>query len=189
MLETNYPPTVNELIDDSRLNVLGPGTPNPSIHTRLTQLTPQTLLEPHTVADTDMARACLSALWLHHDYLDESHTISQDIPTSTGSYWHAIMHRREGDFGNSAYWFRRVGNHPVFAQLGEEAQTWQQSEGNLLPKLPLSTNGDWDPFTFGELCEGAVRKRNAFEDQCRQLQQLEWRLLFDFCYQAAVSVS
>ncbi|SVE48716.1 uncharacterized protein METZ01_LOCUS501570, partial [marine metagenome] len=56
-----------------------------------------------------------SALWLYVDDLDRSHTCSQSIDDTTGSYWHGIMHRREGDFSNSHYWFRKVGNHPAMA--------------------------------------------------------------------------
>jgi hypothetical protein len=41
--------------------------------------------------------ACRAGLLLWNDDLDASHTIAQDIEDVTGSYWHAIMHRREGD--------------------------------------------------------------------------------------------
>jgi hypothetical protein len=41
------------------------------------------------VADRDMAACCRSGLWLAFNFLDESHRISQDIDTPTGSYWHA----------------------------------------------------------------------------------------------------
>ena len=44
---------------------------------------------------------CMSGLWLLAGDLDRSHTISQSIGSAEGSFWHAIMHRREGDFGNS----------------------------------------------------------------------------------------
>ena len=66
------------------------------------------------IADREMASCCLAGVWLLHDYLDESHNISQRIDTPEGSYWHAIMHRREGDFSNAKYWYRHVGEHPVF---------------------------------------------------------------------------
>jgi hypothetical protein len=59
--------------------------------------------------------ALQSALWLYVDELDRSHTISQGIDDATGSFWHGIMHRREGDFSNSHYWFRKVGEHPAMA--------------------------------------------------------------------------
>jgi len=58
-----------------------------------------------------------SALWLYVDELDLSHNISQTMKDATGSYWHGIMHRREGDFSNSHYWFDRTGAHPAMAGL------------------------------------------------------------------------
>lgn len=54
-----------------------------------------------------------AGLWLFADELDRSHTISQGISDATGSFWHGIMHRREGDFSNSHYWFNRTGHHPA----------------------------------------------------------------------------
>lgn len=61
--------------------------------------------------------ALQSALWLYVDELDRSHTLSQSIHSATGSYLHGIMHRREGDFSNSHYWFYQVDSHPVFEQI------------------------------------------------------------------------
>ena len=60
-----------------------------------------------------------SALWLYVDALERSHKISQGIDDATGSYWHGIMHRREGDFANSHHWFRKVGAHPAIALVAE----------------------------------------------------------------------
>lgn len=53
-----------------------------------------------------------AALWLYVDDLDRSHALSQSIETEAGAFWHGIMHRREGDFWNSKYWFRRAGTLP-----------------------------------------------------------------------------
>ena len=64
-----------------------------------------------------MAEGCLAGLWLLYDFLDESHTISQSLDTLEGSYWHGIMHRREPDYENAKYWFRRVPVHPIHAEL------------------------------------------------------------------------
>src|SRR4029079_11488334 len=69
----------------------------------------------------ELPAACRAGLWLAFDFLDESHAISQDLETAGGSFWHAIMHRREPDASNSKYWWRRVGEHPVFASLTEAA--------------------------------------------------------------------
>ncbi len=59
----------------------------------------------------------VAALWLYVDDLERSHRVSQTIDTVTGAFWHGIMHRREGDFSNSHYWFRRVGHHPAFTLI------------------------------------------------------------------------
>lgn len=52
----------------------------------------------------------LKALWYDGkgDW-DQAHRIAQDIPDANGSWIHAYLHRKEGDLGNAAYWYRRAG--------------------------------------------------------------------------------
>jgi hypothetical protein len=169
-------PTVRALLDPDRLPALGPGAPDPSMRGRLAALTPAGLFEPGKFERPDFARACLSALWLLYDFLDESHAISQEIATPEGSYWHAIMHRREPDAANAKYWFRRVGEHPVFETLGTEAQ-------RLGLHLP---NGRWDPFAFIERCEAHRGTGTELEVLLRKVQQREWDLLFHWCFDQAI---
>ena len=59
-----------------------------------------------------------AGIWLFIDDLDRSHQICQGIDNATGSFWHGIMHRREGDFSNSHYWFNQVGDHPAISAVG-----------------------------------------------------------------------
>jgi hypothetical protein len=139
------------------------------------------------VADQNMAACCVSGIWLLYDCLDESHAISQGIDTSSGSFWHAIMHRREGDFSNAKYWFRNVGQHPVFAELGERAHVAAslRDADSSLGETRLR-DGTWDPFAFVDLCQGVARGQTGARELCLDVQQAEWELLFDYCYREAV---
>src|SRR5262245_25326125 len=90
-----YGPIVQSLLASDRLPDLGPGTPISQVKGVINSLTVAGLFVGRPLIDETMARCCLAGLWLHHDFLNESHAISQEIETTTGSYWHAIMHRRE----------------------------------------------------------------------------------------------
>jgi hypothetical protein len=181
---TTYGPIFTDLLAQERLNPLGPGTPNRAVYGKLAALSLQEAFAPHAIRDQEMARACLAGLWLYHDFLDESHRISQEIATTTGSYWHGIMHRREPDYSNSRYWFRRVGTHPVFEPLRVEAA--RLAAGQTGQGAFLAAQAAWDPFAFVDLCEQASRQNGPLEELCRQVQRAEWELLFDYCYRQAV---
>lgn len=120
------------------------------------------------------ARAALSGLYLYFSCLEESHEISQSTADADGSFWHAIMHRQEPDPGNSAYWFRRVGQHAVFPALCAGARAIAAK----YPGARLSFPDVWDPFAFIGICAaaGGEGERAALE-----IQRLEWQLLFDRC--------
>ena len=84
----------------------------------LERLSPDELLAPAEVASREDARLVKAALYLKHGFLDDCHKIAQSVGTPNGSYWHGILHRREGDIGNSQYWYARVGRHPVLEAIG-----------------------------------------------------------------------
>ncbi len=182
----NFGPRVADLLADQRLDALGPGTPNQRAHTQLTELTARNICDPHTVRDADMARGCLAGLWLFHDFLDESHTISQSISSATGSYWHGIMHRREPDFPNSKYWYRQVGEHDIFPALAAQAREIAQLAPGDESAEFLVGQTDWDPYRFVDLCEGVIRGRSNNEAICRQVAQAEWRCLFEYSFRCAI---
>jgi hypothetical protein len=175
-----YSPAVRGLLSEGRLPPLGPGTPNEAVRAILEGLTVESLFAPAPVRRQDFAKGCLAGLWLFHDFLDESHQLSQSIATPEGSYWHGLMHRREPDYANAAYWFRRVGKHPVFAALPAAAE-------ELAAQAPAGTQvpSPWDPFWFIDYCEACAQEREPGEHFARLLQQREWELLFAYCYRRA----
>ena len=175
-----YGPEVERLLVPRRVAELGPGQPNRQVRPLLKAISAETLF-PQTPCDRDMAAACCAGLWLYHDFLDESHRISQELHTPEGSYWHAIMHRREPDFSNSKYWFRQVGRHPVFTPLEQSVRQLAEESGDALA-TELAEQAAWDPFRFVDLCQAALAGR-GHEALCREIQAREWELLFDYCWE------
>ena len=137
------------------------------------------------VARADEAKAMLSGLWLYFDWLDESHRISQSIETPTGSFWHAIMHRREGDFSNSKYWYARCASHPAISVMAAQAPRLINTMPADKSLLRLIAAG-WNANAFVDLVE---QVHDSPDDPRRalavSLQRLEWQVLFDDCTRRA----
>jgi hypothetical protein len=128
-------------------------------------------------------------LWLYFDWLYESHRISQQIDTPTGSFWHAIMHRREGDFSNSKYWYARCANHPSLATIAAQAPAVINAMPADKSLLRLIMSG-WNPNALVDL----VQQVHSTPDDPRHrvavaLQHLEWQILFDHCTRAAAGTN
>lgn len=85
----------------------------PTQHVAASALVADAVADPALTEHPDL----VAGLWLYVDELDKSHTASQSLDTPTGAYWHAIMHRREGDFSNAKYWLRRAVHHPAMAMI------------------------------------------------------------------------
>ena len=121
--------------------------------------------EPHLKA--------LALLW--HDHLDEAHKIVQDGEDIDSAYLHAILHRREPDYSNAKYWFRRVKEHPCFAKLAAEIAR--------LPVVGVTAGfvpqGRWDPFAFVDACQMAANKFGG-DEQLRKVQEVEFELLAEY---------
>lgn len=94
-----------------------------------------------------------AAIWYYVDDLDRSHNIAQNIEGPEGAFWHGLMHRREGDYWNAKYWFRRAGALP--GKLGLEPIV-------LTDKVAALKSGDNPP----ELLDA---------------QRIEWLRLVEHC--------
>ena len=151
----------------------------------LERLTPEQLFQG-PVRSADDAKAALAGLWLWHDWLDRSHEISQSIATPTGSYWHAIMHRREGDFSNAKYWYARCRRHPVLEHIPGMARA---TLGGAAAGGPLHqvVDGAWDADAFVDAVEAVHRRPDdPLYAAAVQFQRLEWQAVFAYCARQAV---
>jgi hypothetical protein len=185
---SHYSPVVQELLRVPRIPALGPGKPNTNVSETLHALTLPLLFENQPIKQREMANCCIAALWLWHDYLDESHTISQSIETVTGSYWHGIMHRREPDYFNAKYWFNRVRQHAIFPALG--LTTAHMASSLKLPEnARFLTSGTWQPTAVVDLCESIAQRHKACETFVQQIAVVEWQMLFHYCWQCAIAES
>ena len=180
-----YGPAIADLLGGDRLPELGPGTPNAAAEPKIQSLAMNRTFGRKKIADYLAVDCCLSALWLWHDYLDQSHHLSQEIDTVEGSYWHAIMHRREPDYGNAKYWFRRVPRHPIHDALAAAARELAGTADLDPPAQFLASQGSWDAGKFVDLCEAIARGRSQCRQLAREVARAEWRLLFDHCFRQA----
>lgn len=169
-----------DLLKTPELPELGPG-PRVGVQSK-TELDAklQSIFKNSRVAPNrqELIRA-LILLW--HDHQDAAHHIVQDIENPDGAFIHGIVHRREPDYSNAKYWFRRVGKHPAFPAMSERAgQALQKTNSSLVAQL-LSA-GRWDPMGFIDACERASQNSTADSDVTllRQIQKIETESLLEY---------
>lgn len=96
-----------------------------------------------------------ATLHLLNDDLESAHLIAQKHEEPNGNLIHAIVHRREGDFGNSRYWLKRTGKHSIYTKI-------------------MDVYNDWTPEQFVHWCEEAPREKVKWlqEVQAYELRSL-----------------
>lgn len=187
-----YGPTVQSILADaigqSQLMPLAPrhAIDSPAL-AAIRETAASELFDGDTPASEEFSQCVRSALLLYFSALDESHKLSQNINSTTGSYLHGIMHRQEPDYPNSKYWFRRVGRHELFPTLLAEAQRLRISSHEI--ETELASMREWSPEWLIDHCESAVQSgdANATNSDLLAIQNLEWQLVFDYSYRRALS--
>lgn len=129
--------------------------------------------------DHALGACCVAGVCLLHGHLDKAHSLCQDVDLPSGSYWHGIVHRREGDYGNSKYWFSRAGDHPASDLIAVEAAAHS-------PSAHLGARGSWDAEGFVDFCREALSGNDKkLIEVGVSIQAVEWRCLFDWCFHNA----
>ncbi len=122
-----------------------------------------------------------------YDFWDASHEAAQKADDlgerDFSAYWHGIAHRREPDPGNAAYWFRRVGRHPLFTPLADAARPLLDEHGDSSLTARLISGGAWNASAMIDLCTEA-RPGTPREAIARRLQRLEMWLLLEATFAA-----
>ncbi len=181
LLPAECPSALQTLLDQLSPPPLGPGAHNSARQAELAALTHADLFsDAAALSNSDLADCCLSGLWLGFNFLEKSHEISQRLKSQSGSYWHALMHRREPDYSNSAYWFKRVGDHPLFKDIAVAIADTVKDASPALQALATS----FDPYAFNDACEAAAAGKEDVA-VCEAIQLIEWKLLFSYCYKGA----
>lgn len=134
----------------------------------------------------------LAGLYLIHDCLHEGHEMAQRAEQTgaknSAPYWHGIMHRREPDYDNARYWFRRVGDHPIFPEIGREIGELlgeKQFAARLRFPRVLDRRSHWDAMAFIDLCEWCGTAWDDRAQAAARLQEVEMRLLLEYTCRAA----
>jgi hypothetical protein len=184
-------PLPNADVDLPELAPQHPGGKRQWLASLLKQLRPQQYLDG--AGDPCEAEAVLAGLLQINDYLDESHNHSQSIQGEgqdvNDDYWHGIMHRREPDYGNGKYWFRRVGHHPCFELLPALAgQAFDECNSSDVAdwKHRVAGSNGWDGGAFIDLCQTAERSSDSeLTTAAKRIQWAEMLLLLEHSYQQA----
>ena len=89
-------------------------------------------LDEFRVAEATRFDGPLLALWWDgRGNWDKAHEVAQDVEDADGAWVHAYLHRKEGDAGNAAYWYRLAGQPVAGGDLKEE---WERIVLTLLDR-------------------------------------------------------
>jgi hypothetical protein len=171
-------PSLLDVIETPDLPDLGPGPRKQVLpEAELLERVDDWLARQKLSARTKNLFRAAALLW--HDHHDAAHAIVQDDPSAEASFLHAILHRREPDPANAAYWLRRVGRHPVYATIARRVSEYLAGEEFKRWRDLLVPNGEWDAEGFVDAAY-VSNPREYIYPIFQQIQRIEMEALLDY---------
>ena len=119
---------------------------------------------------------CRAALFLWNDDLDAAHNIVQPHDdNATANLLHAVVHRREKDFSNALYWWRKTGAHPLLYNIGLAVK---DVNGAREYSQLFGRDDVFDAAAFTQLCEKPSPQN---DEVLRRIQAVELESIYEFC--------
>lgn len=173
-----YSPLVNEVLaeEDLLLRLRPTEGGHPDVLRMVREATEEQLTGGKVLADSSYPRLVRAGLMYAYDAIDECHRIVQEIASDEASYWHGMVHRREGDFENARYWFRRTGRLAAFAEMHAQAASVSALMGR---------QSDWDPYVLVGECEQVRFGGDQNQKELVALQKIEFGVMFDGLWRGA----
>ena len=173
---------IEKLLETPELPELGPG-PREGIRPEKDMNRAADKLFGSTNLPDEKQQLIRALVLLWHDQLDAAHKIVQDVENSDGAFVHGIVHRREPDYGNAAYWFRRAGRHAAFSEIANRVRVLLEAKGERELLGKLIPGGEWDAFAFIDACGQGNQNSNSERTQIlREIQAVETKELIEwFC--------
>ena len=161
-------------LKEDLLRKLIPQEPDaPLLARRIREADEATISGGRAVGDPGIFALVRGVLFYAVDAIHEAHAVFQEAPGDLGAYWHGMMHRREGDFENARYWFRRAGKLGFFDLLHRAA-----SEHSPV----MARQSNWDPYLFTGECEQARFGAEEGLKELAALQLVEFEGVFEYCW-------
>jgi hypothetical protein len=175
-MKTNLKTEVERLLATAEPAELGPG-PRAGVLDEAT-------IRKSLAGQEGASESLLALLLLWHDHHEPAHELAQANENADGNYVHAILHRREPDYSNAKYWFRRVGQHPAYSTLVARVMILRKAHHTDELLVRLAPGGRWDAMAFVDACEAGARARVEQANLLREIQKIEFEELAFYLVEA-----
>ncbi len=123
-------------------------------------------------------------LWLRIGVIDPTHEIVQRGSTSMEGYLHGVVHRLEGDYWNSNYWFKQVRDSPLLQSLSKSMQQKLHDAGltSIAASLKIFKSNKFEPTELVAAIENQVKQidRDSYAvNNMERICWLEWSSLWE----------